>query len=239
MIASLTRALALCLAASLSLQGCVLPEAAPATAMPGSPRDRGRIAAQTFVTVADRVEPVAEAICRRRMGPANCDITIAVDDNPALPPNAYQMLDDRGRPFVVFTLSLIANAQNADELAFVMGHEAGHHIASHIPRRKEQAQAGELLAGILAQTSGLGAKEVRAAQAYGADLGARQYSKEYELEADVIGTEIALAAGYDPLRGAAFFDRLPDPGQSFLSTHPGNAQRKAVVAQTVRRLTGG
>ena len=55
---------------------------------------------------------------------------------------------------------------------------------------------------------------------------------------DALGAEIALRAGFDPLKGAAFFDRLPDPGQSFLNTHPPNAIRKEVVAGTVRRLTG-
>ena len=55
-------------------------------------------------------------------------------------------------------LALIADARNADELAFVLGHEAAHHIAGHIPRAGQQARVGAL-AGILA------------AQAIGADQG--------------------------------------------------------------------
>jgi predicted Zn-dependent protease len=64
------------------------------------------------------------------------------------------------------------------------------------------------------------------------------YSKEFELEADALGAEIALIAGFDPLRGTGFFDRLPDPGDKFLGSHPPNRQRKALVAATVRRLQG-
>ena len=45
-------------------------------------------------------------------------------------------------------------------------------------------------------------------------------------------------SGYDPLRGMAFFDRLPDPGDQFLGSHPANGQRKQVVAATVARLGG-
>jgi predicted Zn-dependent protease len=71
----------------------------------------------------------------------------------------------------------------------------------------------------------------------GASVGSRQYSKEYELEADALGAEIAFAAGYDPLRGAAYFDRIPDPGDRFLGTHPANARRKEVVRAVVARLT--
>ena len=241
--------LALC--AMLALQGCVTAVApTPPVAPPVAPdpalvlpdantRAAGRAAAQTFIAVAERVEPVAEAICRRQSGPRNCNITIAVDDRPGLSPNAYQTVDSRGRPFVIFTLSLIAMAANADELAFVMGHESAHHIAGHIPRRQDQARSGAILAGALAQLAGASAEDVRRAQEMGAEMAARQYSQEFELEADALGAEIAFLAGFDPVRGAAFFDRLPDPGKKFLGTHPPNSDRKALVARTTRRLQGG
>ncbi|MFN3578284.1 MAG: M48 family metalloprotease, partial [Tabrizicola sp.] len=125
-----------------------------------------------------------------------------------------------------------------DELAFVLGHEAAHHIAGHIPKRQDQAMSGAILAGVLAQASGLSPDEIRAAQNIGAEVAARSYSREFELEADALGAEIALVAGYDPVRGSGFFDRLPDPGDRFLGSHPPNAQRKAQVAATVRRLRG-
>ncbi|MEZ5796519.1 MAG: M48 family metallopeptidase [Paracoccaceae bacterium] len=233
---------ALALLAALALQACVAVAPPPAAPVPPPALvapDPARAAAAAFVAVVDRVEPVAESYCRsRRAGPLNCDITIAVDDRIGLAPNAYQTVDGRGRPYVIFTLSLIALARNSDELAFVMGHEAAHHIAGHIPRRQDQAMSGAILAGVLAQTAGLPPDEIRAAQAAGAEAGARSYSREFELEADALGTEIALAAGFDPIRGAAFFDRLPDPGDSFLSTHPRNSARKALIAQTVARLRG-
>jgi hypothetical protein len=69
-------------------------------------------------------------------------------------------------------------------------------------------------------------------------MAARSYSKDFELQADALGAEIALVAGYDPLRGTAFFDRLPDPGDKFLGSHPPNAARKAQAAATVRRPDG-
>ena len=98
--------------------------------------------------------------------------------------------------------------------------------------------SGALMAGILAQASGLTPEEVKQAQDLGAEVAARSYSKDFELQADALGAEIALVAGFDPVRGTAFFDRLPDPGDRFLGSHPPNAARKAVVAATVRRRTG-
>ena len=62
---------------------------------------------------------------------------------------------------------------------------------------------------------------------------------EGRFELDALGAEIALAAGYDPIRGANFFTRLPDPGYRFMGSHPANAERLAVVRATVKRLAGG
>lgn len=237
----LSRIFALPLALSLALGGCVVPAPAPtpvAVAPAIAPTQPPRAAAETFLSVVARVEPVAESYCRARAMAKNCDFRIVVDDRPGQPPNAFQTLDRSGRPVIGFTLALIADARNADELAFVLGHEAAHHISGHIPKRQDQALSGAILAGVLAQASGLSPDEVRAAQNIGAEVAARTYSREFELEADALGAEIAFRAGYDPIRGSGFFDRLPDPGDRFLGSHPPNAQRKAQVAATVRRLQG-
>ena len=231
----------LILAFSLALGGCVSTfPAPPPVAQPAamSPTLPPRAAAETFLSVVARVEPVAESYCRSRGTVQNCDFRIVVDDRPGQPPNAFQTLDRSGRPVIGFTLALIADARNADELAFVLGHEAAHHISGHIPKRQDQALSGAVLAGVLAQASGLSPDEVRAAQNIGAEVAARSYSREFELEADALGAEIALRAGYDPVRGTGFFDRLPDPGDRFLGSHPPNAERKALVVATKRRLQG-
>jgi predicted Zn-dependent protease len=163
----------------------------------------------------------------------NCNFLIVVDDRPDQPPNAFQTLDRSGRPVVAFTLALIADARNADELAFVLGHEASHHIQGHLQRQQQNAIAGAVLAGSVAVLLGGTTEAVETAQRTGATVGARSYSKDFELEADQLGTIITMRAGYDPLRGAQFFSRIPDPGNRFLGTHPPNAQRLETVRRTV------
>ncbi|MEL7090046.1 MAG: M48 family metallopeptidase [Planctomycetota bacterium] len=193
-------------------------------------------AARAFAQVVRRVEPVAERMCRERTTGVDCDFRILIDDRPRLPPNAYQTLDENGRPIIAFTVALIADARNEDELAFVMSHEAAHHIRGHIARQKQNAAAGaEIFAGLASITGG-GAGAVEAAQRIGASVGARTYSKDFELEADELGTIVTARAGYDPLRGAQFFNRIPDPGDRFLGTHPPNAQRLEIVRKTASRL---
>lgn len=197
-------------------------------------------AARTFIAVVNRVEPVAEAYCREKRPDLNCDFRIVIDDRAGAPPNAFHTLDRAsGQPLIGFTLSLIADARNADELAFVLGHEAAHHIAGHIPRARDTAMAGALILGTLAALGGADGAAIRSAQDVGAAVGARSYSRDFELEADALGTVIAFRAGYDPERGAGFFARLPDPGNRFLGSHPPNAQRVGIVARTTTDLRSG
>jgi len=197
------------------------------------------VAVENFVVVARAMEPKIEAECRARTKGRNCDYQIMVDDRPSNSPNAFQTEDKQGRPIVAFNIALIAEAQNRDELAFVMGHEAAHHIAGHIAAKTEDALRGAVFLGVLAAAAGADQGGISRAQDIGADLGSRAYAKDYELEADRLGTVITWDAGFDPVRGAQFFRRIPDPGNTFLGTHPANALRMDVVAQTVAELRAG
>mgnify|MGYP001025009608 CR=1 FL=1 len=226
---------------AVSLSACVStpsPEpAAPSQSSVSAPTSaNAEQAARQFVKVVQTVEPVAEAECRARTTDLNCDFNIVVDDRPGQAPNAFQTLDKNGRPVLAFNIPLIATVRNADELAFVMGHEAAHHIEKHLARQQVNATAGALIFGGLAAITGGGEQIVQTAQQVGATVGARGYSKDFELEADRLGTVISHKAGYDPVRGAAFFTRIPDPGNTFLGTHPPNALRINTVRKTAAKL---
>lgn len=248
---SWVRSVTALLVAALMLGACAAPAPAPVPEPVGQRQQGGataprnvdpaeiaaaRRAARTFVDVVTRVEPVAEAECRRLAPAANCDFRIVVDDRPGVPPNAFQTVDNRGQPVIAFTLGLIVAARNADELAFVMAHEASHHIAGHLDRQREIATLGAAVFGQLAGAGGATPDGIRAAQEIGAVVGARTYSRDFELEADALGTVIAARAGYNPLVGAEFFNRIPDPGDRFLGTHPPNAERLATVARVAAEL---
>lgn len=212
------------------------PAGAYAPAATSDVAERASRSARTFVEVVETVEPVAERECRRVAPRANCNFIIVIDDRPGQEPNAFQTVDRAGRPILAFNLALIASVENADELAFVMGHEASHHILGHLERTQQNAAVGAVILSGLAAMSGASPASVREAEQLGAEMGARRYSKDFELEADQLGTVITARAGYDPIRGAAFFLRIPDPGNRFLGTHPPNAARIDIVRQTAARL---
>lgn len=199
-----------------------------------------RASARAFITVINRMEPAVEREClARRQAPINCDFQFVVDDRPGLEPNAFQTVDPTGRPVIGFTLALIGEARNADELAFVVGHEASHHILGHINRKGSAANMGAVILGGLASAYGGNAEAIKSAQDFGAQFGARYYSKDWELEADYLGAIIALIAGFDPQHGAQFFARIPDPGDKILGTHPSSAARMAQVARAVADYRAG
>lgn len=193
-----------------------------------------KAAVLSFREVSSAVGPTAERICRDRTRGVNCNFKIAIDLDANAPINAFQTLDDKGNPVVLFTVAMLANVRNSDELAFVMSHEAAHHILGHLNKQANNAAAGAEFYGDREARKGGTPSDIRQAEELGAVVGSRIFSREFELEADAVGSIIAMEAGYDPLRGAQFFFRLPDPGDKFLGTHPPNAERLEIVRLAVR-----
>lgn len=201
----------------------------------GTQRVAATRARANFQAVVERVMPVATQTCRAR-GVRNCAFRVVVDERPTSPPNAFQTLDSSGRPVIGFTIALIQDARNRDELAFVLGHEAAHHIEGHIAQSQRSTMTGAVIGGLAAGILGLDPTSAEALQRGGATVGSRVFSKDFELEADRLGTVIAARSGFDPVRGARFFSRIPDPGDRFLGTHPPNAERMQTVRRTAANL---
>lgn len=216
------------------LSGCAVQTGTTVRPMPPDEAQTGVYA--TFTEVANRVEPVAERICRGETKNVNCNFEIVLDRRKNQPANAYQSLTDSGRPVLTVTTALIEDMVNPDEMAFVLGHEAGHHILGHLAKQEENAAAGAMIFAGLATLTGGSEADVQSALELGAAVGARSYSKEFELEADALGTIISYYAGYDPMLGAAYFARLPDPGNRFLGTHPPNSARVETVKYTMSQI---
>lgn len=208
-----------------------VPTVAPTGGGAVSPSEA--MTAQDFSSVVARVKPVAESECRNRTSGVNCDFLIQVDRRRRLPANAYQSETDEGRPVITFTARMVESVRTQDELAFILGHEAAHHIAGHLAQQARNAAEGaDTFADLAARTG----TDIKQGQQLGELVGAWNYSKEFELEADELSTLITYRSGYDPLLGAQYFTQVSDPGDQFLSTHPPNAARIDTVRRTARAL---
>ena len=120
---------------------------------------------------------------------------------------------------------LIANADNAAELAGVMAHEIAHVVARHSTEQLSRQYGLSMVAGlVLGQNPGVLAQLAAQIAAGGAMA---SFSREAERESDEIGIQAMAAAGYNPIGMATMFEELLEnrqaqPGrvEQFFSTHP-------------------
>lgn len=106
--------------------------------------------------------------------------------------------------YVYVTRQLVALMNNEAELAGVMGHEVGHVAARHSARRQQAAQQnallgvlGQVLSGVVFGDSALGqiGKEISGSVPQLATL---RYSRSQETQADNLGIQYLVRAGYNP-----------------------------------------
>ncbi len=152
----------------------------------------------------------------------------------------------------VFT-GLILNMNHESEVTGVMAHELAHVTQRHIAKRVEQSRVISLaalagvLAGLLLGAAG-GQHDAGGAMMIGTQAAATQtmlnYSREDEREADEVGMNYLVAAGYPP-RGLpqAFVVlhrmRLFKGGgtiPAYLSTHPDITERVSYLTERVNRM---
>jgi predicted Zn-dependent protease len=165
-------------------------------------------------------------------------VTFGVLDSPVI--NAMALPGG----YIYITRGMLAHLNNEDQLATVLAHEIGHVAARHAARQAWQQKIGQglLLGGaVLSQGLGLPAQDILNLGGMAAQLFFLRYSREDELEADKLGVEYGLAAGYDSREVIPFFQTLSriqeKEGQgmpSFLATHPDPGAR----VQRIRELTG-
>ena len=188
-----------------------------------------------FTVAVRRMRPILAKTCKNSNLDLNCDFVIAINPDPKSLPNAFQTVNEAGQPVLGFTMALLNDMYNADEIAFVIGHEGAHHILGHLDQQRQSANGGATLFAVLAAALGGSARSVDAATNIGAAVGGRNYSKKYELEADRLGAQMTSKAGFDPVLGADYFMRIPDPGNNFFGTHPRNVDRIAGVRAAIGR----
>lgn len=152
-------------------------------------------------------------------------------------------LDEAPNAFVLpgghvgVTVGLLAMVQNDDQLAAVIGHEAGHVVAHHAAERASQQTTANVLLGIAGAAAG-GSDFGKLLKDHGDD--AAQYgvllpfSRKQELEADRLGVDFMQRAGYRPREAVKLWQNMQAMDQAkggagaegdLGSTHPSDAVR--------------
>ena len=164
---------------------------------------------------------------------ANWEWSVASVDDPETV-NAWCMAGGR---MAVYT-GLFEKLKLTDaEFAQIMGHEISHALANHTAERMSRAMAtsvGVVAVGVLADN--------KIAAMGGAAMAAKMAlelpnSRTAESEADQMGMELAVRAGYDPDAAVTLWQKMGAQGGSkppeFLSTHPAPGNREAGLAAMI------
>ncbi|WP_300162756.1 M48 family metallopeptidase [Solidesulfovibrio sp.] len=199
--------------------------------------------------INDYVTSVVDRIVRI-MPPQPFSFNVAIVNNNAV--NAFA--GPAGYVFV-FT-GLMLSMEHESEMAGVLCHELAHVSQRHIAKRMGEIQAlsiGQLvgvLAGVvLGQTTGN--RDLGAALAIGSQAATAQaylkYSRDDEREADQVGMNYLVAAGYPPRGLVEAFEtmrklRWMQGGgdiPTYLSTHPGLDERMSYLKDRLGKLPAG
>lgn len=188
-----------------------------------------------------------EVACRVG-GPYCGDIRLYVMNRPyfnaQMAPNGYMEVWS----------GLLLRAEDEAQLAFVLGHEIGHYGERHsldtLRAIRGRANAA-MVFSILASAAGAGI--VGDIIYLGTIASVFGFSRENEAEADLIGYDHAVAAGYDPTAGSTLWNNLiaetrasdnPDVRReetraSIFRSHPLSADRVAALTARAANASGG
>src|SRR6478672_11464311 len=130
---------------------------------------------------------------------------------------------------------MIEKAHNEGEVAGVMAHELSHVALRHGTAQQTKATpyaigqiAGAIAGAIIGGTRG---QILSQATQFGIGTYFMKFSREYEQQADILGSHIMAAAGYDPRDMANVFKTIEKEsgpgGPQWMSDHPNSRNRYA------------
>ena len=185
-----------------------------------------------------------------------------VSETPDFPYTITTLNDDAVNAFALpggylyVTRGLLALADNEAEMAGVLAHEIGHSVARHTAERYSKAVAANLGLNILGAIGGaLGAPPgIGNIASFGTQAYLQSFTREQELEADMLGVRYLARAGYDPDAMTSFLRKLQandkleaaltgEKGKehsfNIMSTHPRTVERIAQAVRLARIAPGG
>jgi predicted Zn-dependent protease len=163
-----------------------------------------------------------------RNSDAKVPFTIKVIDNDEI--NAFALPGG----FFFVNSGLIMAADNEAELAGVMAHEIAHVAARHATKTLTRNQLINLASLPLIFIGGPVVYAMEQAAGLVVPMSFLKFSRDAELEADLLGMEYEYSAGYDPAAFVQFFEKLGQEKKhkfsmisKAFSTHPMNGERVA------------
>jgi Zn-dependent protease with chaperone function len=146
-----------------------------------------------------------------------------------------------GGKVAVFTGLINRLHATDDELAMVVGHEMAHALREHARERIAKSEGTGALLALGAQLFGLGQLGNMAANV-GTQLLTLKFSRDEEIEADLVGLEMGARAGFNPQAAVTLWEKMArvsgSGGTAFLSDHPSGPDRLRRLQENIPRVQG-
>lgn len=208
----------------------------------------------TLAGITKRLTKKATPLCEYA-GYESCHFETNYDSGDTI--NAYA---SQGYKITIYK-GLLQYLKNEDEMAAVVAHEMGHHLANHNQETQQNAAAGAAISGILTAVL-LGAanannpyyssyqrqqdqQTLQDMMQAGAQIGMISYSKEQEREADLLATYLLSRAGYNLKRAQNIMLVLSETSgeaainsSAFLDTHPAGIERLVAWEKAIDEIKG-
>jgi predicted Zn-dependent protease len=146
--------------------------------------------------------------------------------------------------YLYLTRGLLALANDASEVAAVIAHEMAHVTANHGLQRKRREEAEVIASRVAAEVL---SNEIAGQKALArSKLRLAAFSRQQELQADVIGVRMLGKAGFDPYAAGRFLQSMEaysryrageadaDQSLDFLSSHPDAPKRLELAIRHAR-----
>lgn len=150
-----------------------------------------------------------------------------------------------GGGHVFVTTGLVRALKTEGQMAAVIAHELGHITESHVVRGMRDKAGIEAITDLTASAVGLDSKLTRAVYDYSVLAAVNGHGRRFEMEADFIGLQTMVAAGYDPNGMLEVFEALKalygdrsEVANFFHGSHPTNRKRIETIGKLIAKHYG-
>ncbi|MCH2038636.1 MAG: M48 family metallopeptidase [Rickettsiales bacterium] len=161
------------------------------------------------------------------------EVTVKISNDESI--NAFAMPGG----FVVLHKGLIKKATSADEVLGVLAHELAHVEKRHsLQQMVGDIGTAIILSSLFGDFQGISGFITT----HGSDLVSLSYSREHEIESDLIAIDYLIEAKINPEGLISFFERISNKNNvleipEFMSTHPLTKERISYAQNTIGTLS--
>lgn len=158
-----------------------------------------------------RVNTIGANLLAKNKLPAKITFKVSEDETA----NAYANINKE----IYVQKGLLQYVENDDELAGVISHEIGHIVNAHIQKQS-------LISAIVSYfTSKVTDEKLKAGVDTANQLSMLKLSRSDEYESDLTGTDLMIAAGYNPLAMISVLNKICTNSIDVIESHPSGDKR--------------